>query len=95
MNAEYLQYVLPFIAAIVVGWLSYLGSKDAAKASYDKIVFELKTELEKQQIKSDEQRESIKKDIKRLEEKQDKHNGLIERTFRLEQRVDDIEKQIK
>ena len=94
MNVEALPYILPFIASIVVGWLSYLGSKAAAKASYDKIVFELKTELEKQQIKSDEQRESIKKDIRRLEEKQDKHNAVIERTFKLEQQVADLEKRL-
>ena len=30
-----------------------------------------------------------------LEKKMDKHNSIIERTFKLEQKVDDMEKRIK
>ncbi|MBP5461485.1 MAG: hypothetical protein J6Y20_05100 [Lachnospiraceae bacterium] len=33
--------------------------------------------------------------IDQLEKKQDKHNNLIERTFKLEQQVADLEKRIK
>ena len=38
---------------------------------------------------------AIRKDIARLEEKQDKHNAVIERTYKLEQKVEDLEKRIK
>ena len=33
--------------------------------------------------------------IEELEKKQDKHNSIIERTYKLEQHVDDLEKRIK
>lgn len=33
--------------------------------------------------------------IEQLEKKQDKHNNLIERTYKLEQHVEDLEKRIK
>ena len=33
--------------------------------------------------------------IEQLEKKQDKHNSIIERTFKLEQKVADLEKLIK
>lgn len=33
--------------------------------------------------------------IEQLEKKQDKHNQVIERTYKLEQKVDDLEKRIK
>ena len=33
--------------------------------------------------------------LEQLEKKQDKHNNLIERQFKLEQKVDDLEKRIK
>lgn len=33
--------------------------------------------------------------LEQLEKKQDKHNNLIERTYKLEQHVDDLEKRIK
>lgn len=35
---------------------------------------------------------NIKADINRLEKKQDKHNNLMERVFKLEQKVEDIKK---
>ena len=36
----------------------------------------------------------IKEDVKRLEAKQDKHNAVIERTWKLEQQVADLEKRL-
>lgn len=33
--------------------------------------------------------------LDQLEKKQDKHNQVIERTYKLEQKVDDLEKRIK
>lgn len=33
--------------------------------------------------------------LEQLEKKQDKHNQVIERTYKLEQKVDDLEKRIK
>lgn len=98
MNASTLnalQIILPVLGSVLVGFLAYLGVSKTAKAAHDQTALELKSELQKQQIRSEEQMQSIKKDINRLEEKQDKHNAVIERTFKLEQRVDDLEKRIK
>lgn len=33
--------------------------------------------------------------LEQLEKKQDKHNQVIERTYKLEQKVDDLEKRVK
>ena len=82
------------IVAVVSGVFSYLGVAKTAKASHDASMLEIKSEQEKQSVKIQEQVNGIKKDIIRLEEKQDKHNQVIERTFKLEQKVDDLESRI-
>lgn len=80
--------------ALIGGIFSYLGVSKTAKASHDQSMVEIKLEQEKQSVKIHEQIDGIKEDINRLEKKQDKHNSIIERTFKLEQQVDDLEKRM-
>jgi predicted transcriptional regulator len=82
------------IVALIGGIFSYIGVAKTAKASHDASMVEIKMEQEKQSVKIHEQIEGIKEDINRLEKKQDKHNSIIERTFKLEQQVDDLEKRM-
>lgn len=77
-------WAVPIVVALITGGFSYLG-----------VVKTMKTSNEKQIIVIAEEIKGIQKDIKRLEEKQDKHNAVIERTYKLEQKVDDLEKCIK
>lgn len=53
---------------------------------------EIKEDLKQSEEKQDLRIGEIKSDINRLEAKQDKHNCVIERTYKLEQRMDDFEK---
>ena len=46
-------------------------------------------------MKIKEQADLTRYRIDQLEKKQDKHNSLIERMFKLEQRVDDLEHNMK
>lgn len=85
----------PILVAAVTGFFSYLGVSKSSKASHDRTLIELKNEQEKQSLVIEAQISEIKTDIQRLEVKQDKHNAVIERTFKLEQKVEDLEKRIK
>ena len=82
------------IVALIGGIFSYIGVSKTAKASHDASMLEIKMEQEKQSVKIHEQIDGIKEDINRLEKKQDKHNSIIERTFKLEQQVNDLEKRM-
>ena len=77
-------WAVPIVVALITGGFSYLG-----------VVKTMKTSSEKQIIVITQEIGEIKRDITRLEQKQDKHNAVIERTFKLEQKVDDLEKRIK
>lgn len=81
---QIMTWAVPILVAIVTGGFSYLG-----------VVKTLKYSSERQMIVLSQEISSIQRDIKRLEEKQDKHNSVIERTFKLEQKVEDLEKRIK
>ena len=89
--ADLSTWLAPIVVAIITGGSSFLGVYLSVKASHDQIITDLKTEQGKTALQID----GIKKDIIRLEEKQDKHNAVIERTYKLEQKVDDMEKRIK
>ena len=78
-----MAWIAPILVAVITGGFSYLGVSRTVKASYDKALTEIKVEIS-----------GIKKDVNRLEVKQDKHNAVIERTYKLEQRVDDLEKRM-
>lgn len=86
-----MTWLAPIIVAVIGGIASYLGVSRTAKASHDAAM----VEYEKQLLVISQQIDGIKQDVKRLEAKQDKHNAVIERTFKLEQQVDDLEKRIK
>lgn len=87
---DFMNWIAPIVVAVVGGLFSYLGVSRTAKAAHDKEV----SENAKQIAKISEQIGALKEDIKRLEQKQDKHNAVIERTFKLEQHVDDLERRI-
>lgn len=89
-----MPWIASIIVAVVSGVFSYLGVTTSSKAAHDLTMLELKKEQESQKDLLNEKIGNIREDIKRLEVKQDKHNNIIERTFKLEQRVDDLIKQI-
>ena len=78
-----MPWMASIIVAVISGIFSYLGVSRTAKTSY-----EVST------VKIQEQINGIKEDIERLEKKQDKHNEVIERTFKLEGKVSELEKRI-
>lgn len=90
-----MAWLEPIVVALVAGGFSYLGVSKSVKASHDKMLFDLKVEQDKLAVNTEHQIDSIKQDIIRLEEKQDKHNAVIERTYKLEQKVEDMEKRFR
>lgn len=81
--AAWMQWAVPIVVALITGGFSYLGVVQTMKSSNEKQIIVITQEIA-----------GIKKDITRLEQKQDKHNSVIERMFKLEQKVDDLEKRI-
>lgn len=65
--------MISIIVALIIGGLSLLGTIYTSKQQHSITIEEVKTEVS-----------LIKKDIKNLEEKQDKHNSLIERVYNIE-----------
>lgn len=90
-----MTWIAPILVALVGGIFSYLGVAKSSKTAHEKTIFELKSEQEKQSLIIEQTINGIKADIIRLEAKQDKHNEVIERTFKLEQKVEDMEKRMK
>ena len=86
-----MEWAVPIVVALITGVFSYLGVSHASKAAHDAA----KIEQEKQLLVISQQIDEIKKDIVRLEQKQDRHNAVIERTYKLEQQVADMEKRIE
>lgn len=87
---DWVTWAVPILVALITGGFSYLGVAKTVKASNDK----MQSEQAQQIAIIGQQINGIKEDVKRLEAKQDKHNGIIERTYKLEQKVDDIEKRL-
>lgn len=92
---DVMTWIAPIIVAVIGGIFSYLGVSKTAKNAHDKTIIEIKAEQREQSLIIGQQISSIQEDIKRLELKQDKHNSVIERTFKLEQKVEDMEKRMK
>lgn len=90
-----MTWLMPIIVAVITGGFSYLGVFITVRSSHNQTINELKNNQDNLAMKTEHQIETIKEDIKRLEVKQDKHNSVIERTFKLEQKVEDLEKSIK
>lgn len=65
--------MISIIVALIIGGLSLLGTIYTSKQQHSITIEEVKNEVS-----------LIKKDIKDLEEKQDKHNSLIERVYDIE-----------
>ena len=83
MRVEYLEYIIPAVALIIVQLI--------ISFKQDKV----------NTVRQDMVTEAIKADIKRLEEKQDKHNQLIERMVKVEssdkaqwKQIDDLKKKL-
>lgn len=65
--------MISIIVALIIGGLSLLGTIYTSKQQHSITIEEVKNEVS-----------LIKKDIKNLEEKQDKHNSLIEQVYNIE-----------
>lgn len=65
--------MISIIIALIIGGLSLIGTIYTSKQQHSITIEEVKNEVS-----------LIKKDIKNLEEKQDKHNSLIERVYNIE-----------
>ena len=83
MKVEYLEYIIPAVALIIVQLI--------ISFKQDKV----------NTVRQDMVTEAIKADIKRLEEKQDKHHQLIERMVKVEssdkaqwKQIDDLKKKL-
>lgn len=92
--ADVMIWLVPIFVAGITGAFSYWGVSKTVKASHDQMINDIKASQEKQALTTEHQIKEIKDDIIRLEKKQDKHNSIIERTFKLEQKVEDIEKRL-
>lgn len=87
---DWVTWAVPILVALITGGFSYLGVAKTVKASNNK----MQTEQAQQIAIIGQQINGIKEDVKRIEQKQDKHNAVIERTYKLEQQVADLEKRI-
>lgn len=88
---QVMTWLVPLLVALITGGFSYLGVAKTVAASNEK----MRLEQEKQILIIGQQIDGIKEDVQRLEKKQDKHNAVIERTYKLEQQVADLEKRMK
>lgn len=88
---QVMTWMVPLLVALITGGFSYLGVAKTVAASNEK----MRLEQEKQILIIGQQIDGIKEDVQRLEKKQDKHNAVIERTYKLEQQVADLEKRMK
>ena len=67
------NFLLPIITSVITGGLTLIGVIYTSHKQHDFTVEEIRSEIQ-----------LIKKDINDLEEKQDKHNAVIERVYTLE-----------
>lgn len=73
----YLQYIIPAAALIIVQIIISAKQQRVQDVRYEMTIAEIRKEF-------DMTIAEIRKDISRLENKQDKHNQLIERMTRIE-----------
>ena len=76
--------LLPIITSVITGGLTLIGVIYTSHKQHDFTVEEIRSEIR-----------MIKKDIKDLEEKQDKHNAVIERVYELEKVAEVLEERQK
>ena len=71
-------------AAMIAGLFSFAGIVYSNKKNHDDTINKVNTQIA-----------LIQKDIKNLETKQDKHNGLIERMYAAESAINVLEERVK
>ena len=81
--------------AILVAVLGFLGTLVGSLLSSNKTQAVLNTKFEDFEKRSDEKFAEVKEQVKKLEEKQDRHNKVIERTYALEGRMTEAEHDIR
>lgn len=95
MNPEYIPIVTTLISvagSLLVAWGTWnVSMKQARRKEHDEIVNLLQEHRNETQL----QIAIIQKDIQTLSERVEKHNGVIERTFALEQKTAVQDEQIK
>ena len=74
--------------SIVVALISLVGTIAAVLISNSQTREKIMLELDKHNAVQDER-------IRMLTDKVEKHNSIMERTFRLEQKVEDLEKEVE
>lgn len=75
------------IVALITGACALLGNLIVTKAQYNKMLIELKSELSQMKMETELKMDSFKRDLERLEAKQDKHNSVIERQYKTEEQT--------
>ena len=78
------DFLLDLLTSIITGGLMLIGVIYTSKKQHDSTVTEIKSDIL-----------LIKKDIKDLEEKQDKHNKVVERVYELEKVAEVLEERQK
>lgn len=79
------------IVALISSISALIGVIVTVYFSNKKMAEQIRLQAETTRKKNEEQADLTRYRIDQLEKKQDKHNSLIERMFKLEQRVDDLE----
>lgn len=87
--------IISAIASIVVSVITLVGVLISTKATHDKTIFEVQKQMALLEQKYDLATADIKKDIQALEKKQDTHNGIIERMYSVEKRMELAEERQK
>lgn len=80
--------ILSFLGVVLAAYFGAKKAGDVVEAKQDAKIEELQLIV---QLNINE----VKEDIKRLEVKQDKHNSVLEKHYKLEQKVNDMEKLMK
>lgn len=81
--------------AVLVAVLGFLGTLVGSLLSANKTQAIMSTKFEDFEKRTDEKFAEVKDQVKKLEDKQDKHNKVIERTYALEGRMTEAEHDIK
>lgn len=75
------------IVALITGGLSVLGVIISNKSSNDKLQTDIQRQLEVSQAVTNTEIKELKKEV-------EKHNGVLERVFKLETKVSDIKETV-
>lgn len=87
--------IISAIASIIVSIMTLVGVIITTKSNHDKTIFEVQKQTALMEQKYDMVTADIKRDIQALEKKQDTHNGIIERMYSVEKRMELAEERQK